>query len=415
MKNLITLLFITVVQLSTAQQWYNIEAPTTNKLTEVDFPSPLVGFIGGENKTLLKTTDGGITWNTLDISTLSEISFSITDLSFLTDNIGYMIAGTSWLYKTEDGGNTWTRVEHQGANQLCFLSKIHPVGPDHYFLGGSGCFQSEFIYEFVNGTYILRPDNLEMFGAEHAISDFAFHDNMGIATTVGTYFLRSTNNGASWDSIPTNLEYGYEYLTGVVFLSSDTLYASYTQQGGSMSGNLKSTDGGLSWSIDSDMAFFLSPSIHSIEKSHNNTLFAAGGFVEDFNAVFYKPSGSWWEYTLLEQPVYDVASYGDDVAFVVGDSGFIAVNRDPSTIGVLDNSTAIFNLFPNPVETELRLTSREVPNMEMEIINGVGQVVKQANYSGSQGTVNLENLPSGTYWIRVSWDGETRKKAFVKR
>ena len=92
----------------------------------VDFPeNSEVGYIYGvvervvfqEGAVLLKTTDGGNSWETVPASD-NALQHSLTmDFDFLTDQTGYLAIHTSYapsavpqLLRTEDGGITWTQV-----------------------------------------------------------------------------------------------------------------------------------------------------------------------------------------------------------------------------------------------------------------------------------------------------------------
>ena len=92
----------------------------------VDFPeNSEVGYLYGvvervvfqEGAVLLKTTDGGNSWETIPASD-NALQHSLTmDFDFLTDQTGYLTIHTSYtpsavpqLLRTEDGGITWTQV-----------------------------------------------------------------------------------------------------------------------------------------------------------------------------------------------------------------------------------------------------------------------------------------------------------------
>ncbi|MEO6095344.1 MAG: YCF48-related protein [Fibrobacteria bacterium] len=85
--------------------------PTPNDLKGVSFPTREVGYAVGENGTILKTTDGGVTWKPQ--ASGSEEDFA--DVFFLNANLGWVVGGFSSpaIFKTADGGATWT--EYKGS------------------------------------------------------------------------------------------------------------------------------------------------------------------------------------------------------------------------------------------------------------------------------------------------------------
>lgn len=72
-------------------------------LRDVAFLNESVAVAVG-NKIILKTTDGGATWNYVDSTT--TLLYSV---SFANDRVGYAV-GSGTILKTTDGGTTWTNI-----------------------------------------------------------------------------------------------------------------------------------------------------------------------------------------------------------------------------------------------------------------------------------------------------------------
>jgi photosystem II stability/assembly factor-like uncharacterized protein len=110
MKKLVLAFFVLQIGVGFAQTtWYEINTGTTKKLNTINFPTNLVGYIGGNDSLLLKSTDGGETWNELAYSGVTYYPGDehILNLKFVTENIGYMTTGPyGGAYKTIDGGTT---------------------------------------------------------------------------------------------------------------------------------------------------------------------------------------------------------------------------------------------------------------------------------------------------------------------
>jgi photosystem II stability/assembly factor-like uncharacterized protein len=82
---------------------------------KVSFTSPDTGFIaawdlafGDVYYYISKTTDGGVTWNTLSIGDVNE--YAITDVCFVDINTGYAVGVVGTILKTTDGGIFWTSL-----------------------------------------------------------------------------------------------------------------------------------------------------------------------------------------------------------------------------------------------------------------------------------------------------------------
>ena len=71
----------------------------------VTFFDANTGLLCGSSGTLLRTTDGGASWDSVGVGASS----SIYDIFFLNASVGY-ICGTTTIdaWKTTDAGLTWT-------------------------------------------------------------------------------------------------------------------------------------------------------------------------------------------------------------------------------------------------------------------------------------------------------------------
>lgn len=103
---------------------------------------------------VIKTTDGGITWNQIDMSTYA---FGLVDVNFIDENTGY-VAGASnvasegaVILKTTDGGSTWSKVyvSNQSGD---YVWKIQNLNGANWF----GSIQRGAIH---GATKIIRSDD----------------------------------------------------------------------------------------------------------------------------------------------------------------------------------------------------------------------------------------------------------------
>ncbi len=115
----------------------------------LQFISPLVGYGGGSSDVLVKTTDGGNTWQAGMIS-LPPGDSRIFDVFFLDDNRGF-VERTQW-YRTTDGGASWQGV----------------IGPAQWGMGGGpifadpgvgwSCWGNRLTYTTDGGAHWLSRD-----------------------------------------------------------------------------------------------------------------------------------------------------------------------------------------------------------------------------------------------------------------
>jgi hypothetical protein len=100
-------------------QWRTIPSGTTKQLLSISFGSDSVGYIGGKDSLLLKTIDGGASWNPMAYSglTFPVTAKDILHVNFIDSNVGFAVVGSAqqpWrlksIFKTANGGVNWTPV-----------------------------------------------------------------------------------------------------------------------------------------------------------------------------------------------------------------------------------------------------------------------------------------------------------------
>lgn len=90
-----------------------------------------------------------------------------------------------------------------------------------------------------------------------------------------------------------------------------------------------------------------------------------------------------------------------------------------STLAVLDTESVSENIadnvaiFPNPAKNELTLTSDFNGNNNVQVINSVGQIVKEFSFM-TETTVDIKELNAGVYFVKIVGDNTTTKKLVVE-
>ncbi|WP_167856254.1 WD40/YVTN/BNR-like repeat-containing protein [Hymenobacter metallicola] len=153
-------------------------------LLTVDFISATQGFVGGNQGTLLTTTDGGQSWQNRSRSSLGDIR----KLVFNSATTGW--AGTSTgLYRTADGGQSWTLVNYSPTYDIQFVNSQvgYAVGSQNSILRTSNGGQSWV----AQNAYNWYP-RLDL----HAVS-FTSVDS-GVAMGAERSRYQTTDGGQSW-------------------------------------------------------------------------------------------------------------------------------------------------------------------------------------------------------------------------
>ncbi len=83
------------------------------------------------------------------------------------------------------------------------------------------------------------------------------------------------------------------------------------------------------------------------------------------------------------------------------------------TVGINEPLNENVSIYPNPANNVLNVTANGYN--KMEIINFLGQVVINENISNTNFEVNVSNLNSGVYFVRLQGENGTITKKFVKK
>ncbi len=88
-------------------------------LESITWANATIGYAAGENL-LIKTIDGGLTWEELDIPEINRIN----DLDFWDENIGLAIGNDGIIIKTTNGGDQWSNISSPTSSDLYSISFV---------------------------------------------------------------------------------------------------------------------------------------------------------------------------------------------------------------------------------------------------------------------------------------------------
>ncbi len=111
-------------------------------ITEIEFPSRLIGYAAGSRDTIYKTTDGGLTWNKLPLPSPGVTpQLTYKDMYAVNDNLVFLVGNgfpRRQVLRTTDGGATWQDISGNLIAQ------------------GSGNFNS-VLFQDANNGYVMTP------------------------------------------------------------------------------------------------------------------------------------------------------------------------------------------------------------------------------------------------------------------
>ena len=391
MKHFTILLLL--FSLTTYAQYDNQISGTSNTLNQVDFHDENTGYVGGLSGTLLKTTNGGTLWETLNcptnerlrsISVVNENVFFFTagenvgayylykstdggnsfqeltipnnedpySVEFIDTQIGFVSARSGGIFKTTNGGNTWYSVSNYNIKSTQFINSqvgyAASVNAIYKSTDGGENWSLKFHSSMANvGTVQFKPMYFSSEGKGHIGSEFYGQ-------------LLSTND--AWQN---HIYHQFNYTINSIFFTSD-LVGYITEYANPENRILKTTDGGVTWNIVYD---------------------SFGGLY----AQHYESENLGW---------------------IVGSSGTIL--KYEAGLTVEDKSNDLnFEIYPNP----------GINSIHLKLENGVAESVSVHDISSAKvlEVVNLdepiliEHLKAGTYFIKLKSSNGIVTKRFIKQ
>ena len=274
-----------------AQTWNPISSGTNLSLNSVSFGSDLVGYIGANDSTLLKTTDGGLTWNIHPTQGLQFSSFlpDIIQVDFKNELEGFAMVGqqqyNGYMFKTIDGGSTWTPEQVS----MCSPIFCYNFDVDNAYVVGASCFGGKTIDKKVNGTWLFNTTYLT-WGNEY-LRTITFYDTLyGIAAGDSGSVHRTFDGGLTWDTVET---FTKEIIWDLQFVNDTLIFGAVDSLQNTL---MFSTDSGATWSEHWNSLTFFYPKFKALAVNSTQLLVAVGASSQLDNGIVLwgREDGVFW-------------------------------------------------------------------------------------------------------------------------
>ncbi len=347
-------------------------------LSFLELPKEVM-LIGTRGHSILRSSDDGAHWTECPVVTSNEDVWNLA-----VTNAGTVLAatgGSKGICRSTDGGATFT-----GSNVglLTIRAAAFGVHPD-----------SKWIFAATFGVYRSSDDGKHWLQANEGLEGrgttcFAFdeEDGMYVGADGGLYY--SGDEGVSWKP---RLKFGLDTSVTSILLTENAIYAG-TNRGGVM----VSQDDGETWS----------PFSTGIGDTEITSLLDAGSFLfagtKSGGAYISKPGSNEWtslNKKLLGQMVYQFIVGKGNTLFAVTDSGLFGM----AAASGVSNATSEE---PLGISVESRRVTLENPQRELvclSIFDVMGRAVARKESADLQLIANLDALPAGCYFLRVTTPG----------
>jgi len=385
--------------------WQIVDPPVNTDFVSVCFTDEAHGWIISEDGFLVKTTDGGITWNIFN----PFQGFQISSLHFSDENHGCMVGSeivtdSSLILVTSDGGENWTFGNHEKVNGL---NDVFFINNDKgWAVGSRESYNMNCCLHTLDGgnTWTIQ-ESILVAGAELFGVHFRDENNGQICGTDGAFFLTNNGGGTGWAlgiSMPiVNLNDIFNF--------------------GTLGGCIVGDGGKLLYTIN-NWYQYIEQNSNTIENlngvsgyGETNEVWAVG----DNGTIIYTSNyllGWTTQASGVTENLNDVCMINNNNGWSVGDNGTILYFGSPTSISQ-HNATSEIEIYPNPVSDIFYIKAKDINTLQkIEVFSLEGALLFQTQSDISQNVaVDVSSFPSGLYYVRIFNDMEfIIKKILVK-
>lgn len=241
-------------------EWHSQTSGVIGRLRGVSAVSSRIAWASGANGTVLRTIDGGLTWQRRPVPGAETLDFR--DIDAMSDRVAYTLSigpgASSRIYKTDDGGAHWD-LQFANTEPKVFLDAMTFFDETHGVAFSDSVDGAFVILTTANGRTWARvpgshlPPALPGEGAFAASGTNVAMDgpaHIWIGTTASRV-LRSSDAGRTWDVTTTPLATGTA--TGIFSIAfRDTQHGivvggNYQKESEAIDNAAITSDGGATW------------------------------------------------------------------------------------------------------------------------------------------------------------------------
>jgi photosystem II stability/assembly factor-like uncharacterized protein len=325
-------------------QWTIQNSGVTARLRGVSAVSDKVAWASGSGSTVLRTTDGGATWQKVTV-TIDQLDFR--DIDAIDASTAYVLSigngPASRIYKTTDAGATWT-LQFKNDDKRAFLDAMSFWDAEHGIVIGDSIDGQFYILTTKSGgadwtrvpsrvlpaalenegAFAASGTNIAVFGKSYAW--------IGTGAGAKARVLRTVDRGRTWQISETPLLAGPSAgIFSVAFRDEKhgvVVGGDYRKEDQAVDNLAVTSDGGATWTLVKGLSGFRSVvryvRVSSLMQSSSNmtplALVAIGPSGTDYSI----DDGRTW--TRLEGPGFDTLSFvaGRSVGWAAGAHGTLA-------------------------------------------------------------------------------------------
>src|SRR5215203_5376150 len=323
-----------MAMLFTIPTWTTQTSGVNVRLRGVSAVSERVAWASGAGATVLRTDDGGLKWEKLNVSS-EELDFR--DIDAVDAQTAYILSigngPASRIYKTPDAGKTWN-LQFKNEDEKAFLDALSFWDAQHGVVFGDSVDKQFYILTTADGgrtwsrvpqtnvpsalenegAFAASGTNIAVFGKSHAW--------IGTGAAAKSRVLRTADSGRTWQIADTPLASGPS--SGIFSIAfRDAKHGviaggDYKKEQEAVDNLAVTSDGGVTWTLVKGLSGFRSV-VAYVPGTKTPTLVALGPSGGDFSA----DDGRTWK--PIDGPGFDTFSFarGKQLGWGAGAEGNI--------------------------------------------------------------------------------------------
>ena len=306
----------------------------TQRLRGVSAVSEKVAWASGAGATVLRTGDGGVTWQKFSVT---PEALDFRDIDAVDAQTAYVMSigngPASRIYKTTDAGKTWN-LQFKNDDPKAFLDAMSFWDANHGIAFGDSVDKQFYILTTSDGVtwsrvppanlppaqgnegaFAASGTNIAVFGKSHAW--------IGTGAAAKSRVLRTTDGGHSWQVADTPLASGPSAgIFSIAFRDAKhgvIVGGDYRKEQEAVDNLAMTNDGGATWTLVKGLSGFRSL-VAYVPGMKKPTLIAVGPAGADYSL----DDGKTWK--PIEGPGFDTFSFapGKQLGWAAGAAGKIA-------------------------------------------------------------------------------------------
>ncbi|MGC4129595.1 MAG: T9SS type A sorting domain-containing protein [Bergeyella sp.] len=404
MKIYLTAFLLWIFHLTCNAQWVELNVGNFNTygFTDVYAITPENVIVVGNNGLIIKSTDGGITWQQKNSGT----TLNLERVQFPKSDTGYVTVSNGNLLKTTDGGDTWEQFHLEN---ISIIDAISCVNEDLVFLNtDKGLTISED-----GGVTWSTPAESPFFG-QHGINMQFFNKNSGyigideISYIEGDNWAnrlgKTTDAGTSWQKFNAmapfhflNENLGFYYFSGLYKTINGGSQFEYVSNGTGTNGlrKISAIDENTIWGILDARALNWDASSQGIIKLTKNE---AGDYTTKI-----------WYDNNFDIDMTSMHFANENSGYIVGrvyGKNTLWKNSTGSntTLNTTESDKINFKIFPNPTSDKIniQIDNQFSEKFSINITDMSGKFVYNQNYDNQKEiSIDVRGFAKGIYFITV--------------